>query len=159
MISSPYDSSSFGISSIFSLAPTYAEAWNASSSSYTSQTAGFSPGNGYWVKFSASSSLYDLGTLTSSSSAVSVSLKAGWNLIGNPRTTAVSLSSLSFTLNQLTLSIPQAESVGFLYPTLYTYQSGDTAYETITLDSGSLQPYYGYWIYSYFAGTLNFPAQ
>jgi hypothetical protein len=159
MISSPVDSSGESLSTIFSTAPTKAYWWIPSSSSYSSISDGFTPGKGYWINDSSTSNLYGIGTTVSASQSVNISLQTGWNLIGNPRTSSVSLSALNVVIGSLTYSLSTATNVGYIYPTLYTYQSGDTAYETTSVSSGSLQPYYGYWIYSFSPVTLTFPAE
>ena len=49
-----------------------------------------------------------------------------------------------------------ANAAGLIFPTLYTFTSGSTQYQPVTL-SASLTPYQGDWIYALQDCTLSIP--
>jgi hypothetical protein len=157
MISAPADYSGFTMSQIFS--PTNNEtvvAWNASTASYavapTAPADTIRPGLGYWAKFKSSTDLLDLGAHTNPATPVTINLVRGWNLIGNPFSTPVTLSTTSISTGTVdAASFAYAVANQLLSPTLYTFSAGATAYQS---ETQTLQPYAGYWIYAYVDCTL-----
>jgi uncharacterized repeat protein (TIGR03803 family) len=107
----------------------------------------FRLGQAYWInlKSGETPSVYIAATTATSAS---VSLYAGWNMIGDPFSTAAPISEITFTPNgsSTALSFAKAVSDGIITGALFTYQSGDTAYQILG-SAGSLTPYWGYWIW------------
>jgi len=112
------------------------------------------PGQGYWVRFDGSSggSLTAEGT-TITSSTYSVPLSPGWNIVGDPYTSPVSIDSLQISTFTGTTSFDDAATAGLILPYFYDYNG--TGY--VTHGSGDvLTPYDGYWIRSLGDATLIF---
>jgi alpha-N-arabinofuranosidase len=162
MISAPVDDSSYSLPQIFDETVKFA-VWSTSTSAYVINPAApadtIRPGQGYWARFTTATNLFDLGTTISPSTVVSLPLTAGWNQIGDPRTTAVNSNTLSIQISGQTYSLNSAVAAGLIDNNVYTYQVGDSAYEITFANSASLQPFAGYWLYSSQAGTLVYPAQ
>ena len=161
MISSPYTYSTvsdfmalFGLNSAASSA-TRLIAWNPLSDSYVFYPAApantLSPGTGYWAVFSSPAFPHYDGTPVSTATPFSISVSAGWNLIGDPFPAAVPLSSVTVSGTPLALSAAVS-------PTLYTYSTASGQYVTLSAASDSLQPYAGYWLFAAQNTTLSVPA-
>ena len=165
MISAPVDDSSYTLSQDFDQTTKLA-VWNTSTSSYTVSPTNpadtIRPGQGYWARFTTGTNLIDHGTTDSSTTPVTMTLNPGWNMIGGTQTSAIALSSLTIQTAGPIAGIPYSFSAavasGIVSNTLYTYQAGDTAYETVNGSSGSLTPYEGYWIFAYVTCKVTFPA-
>ena len=140
--------------------------WNAASVSYTYQggsnanptSVTIDPGTGYWGVFaSTGDNLQYLGIAASTTVPVVVSLNAGWNSIGDPYTTPVNISNLTFGASGATFSQASSSSIS---PILYFYLTNSTgtsgSYAAIGAGS-TLAPGEGYWIYAYAATTVTFP--
>jgi uncharacterized repeat protein (TIGR03803 family) len=112
------------------------------------------PGQGYWFHPASTANLYDIGTDQANNASVNVSLAQGWNMIGNPYGSSISGPGLLVQsgLNNITLS--SANLAGLIGATLYTWQPGDSAYETQSVSSATLAPYEGYWVYAFQPCTL-----
>ena len=164
MISAPVDDSSYTLSQDFDQTTKLA-VWNTSTSSYTVSPTNpadtIRPGQGYWARFTTGTNLIDHGTTDSSTTPVTMTLNPGWNMIGGTQTSAIALSSLTIQTAGPIAGIPYSFSAavasGIVSNTLYTYQAGDTAYETVNGSSGSLTPYEGYWIFAYVTCKVTFP--
>ena len=162
LISSPYNytgigdfAALFGIGSASTGTSARLIAWFPTLNSYvfypTAPANTLSPGSGYWVKFPAAAYLHYDGALVSTAAPFSVSLSAGWNLIGDPFPAAVPLSTVTV------LGVPLASSPA-ISPTLYRYDMPSGQYVAVSAATDSLQPYTGYWIYAYQGPTLSVPA-
>ncbi len=156
MISSPYFYTGVGdFAAIFGLSVPSARliAWDPNLNSYafypTAPANTLSPGTGYWVNFPAAAYPHFDGALVSVAAPFTLALASGWNLIGDPFPTAVSLSSV--TVNGSALSASAVSQ------TLYTYNTPSGRYVTVSAAAGSLQPYAGYWIYTAQPVTLDIP--
>ncbi|MEW6067757.1 MAG: fibronectin type III domain-containing protein [Nitrospirota bacterium] len=128
---------------------------------YSTWTGTGDPGSaGYYVKATTISPafglyLYSLRTNNPSDasgteitdSSYTLSLKAGWNLIGNPYGTAVNLSSCSvtYTSPETYANAVVSEWIG---NALYIW-NGST-YDSIQWDVAQLEPWKGYWIFAYY---------
>ena len=117
------------------------------------------PGRGYWILETQAQPLADVGRAVTS--PFTIQLSPGWNLIGDPFTTSVSLSSLQVVLpfqlgntaanSPITLSTAISSQV--IGPTLYAYSTDQGQYTTAT----SIDPFVGYWIYVNPVGSNNLP--
>lgn len=115
-------------------------------------------GQGYWARFPQDTPLLDTGTPARTDQAFGIPLQRGWNMIGDPFAGAVPLSAvrvLDGAGNSLTLA--QANPAGLVFPTLYAFPAGSTAYQAVDASGGSLAPYQGYWVYALRACTLSVP--
>lgn len=157
MISSPYNYTGIGdFAAIFGLGYPSARlvAWDAFAAAYvfypTAPANTLTPGIGYWVSFPAAAYPHFDGALVPTTAPFSLSLAAGWNLIGDPFPTAVPLSSVTANGGPLTASV--------VSPTLYSYNTAAGQYVAVSTATGSLQPYAGYWIYTPQPVTLSIPS-
>ena len=115
-------------------------------------------GQAYWVRFPGAETMSFLGTVPLRDASPRVSLSSGWNMIGCPRADPMPMSSLVVQDSGGNYhSFSDAVSSGIVQDPLYTFQPGDTAYEVVAAASSSLQPYYGYWVYTPNACTLIYP--
>lgn len=158
MISAPTDDSGDSLAQIFSQSGTTLAVWNSGEYvlSPTAPADTIRPGQGYWVRFTGSASLYDVGQDTNSSQAYTVALAAGWNMIGDPFASGAAGASVEITSGSQTYSLVQANKAGLIAATLYTYQPGDTAYESQPVSSAAFAPFEGYWIDAFSPCTLVF---
>ncbi len=157
MISSPYNYTGLGdFAAIFGLGyPTSRlVAWDASAAAYAfypnAPANTLTPGAGYWANFPAAAYSHFDGALVPVTTPFSLTLAAGWNLIGDPFPAVVPLSSVTADGSALTSS-----SVS---PNLYSYSTASGQYVSVSAAAGSLQPYAGYWIYTSSPVTLSIPA-
>ena len=130
-------------------------AWSPARTGYllypTAPVNTLSAGQGYWARFPSASHLQYDGPLVPAAS-FSISLGAGWNQIGDPFPVPVPLSSL--TANGAPLASGTVVS-----PTLYRYDTGTGSYTGLNPAADALQPYSGYWVFSYQPATLSIPPQ
>lgn len=161
MISAPVNETGFSFTQIFNGATVVIETWNPADLSYVSSPNApantIRPGVGYWTDLTASTQLWNFGSLTPSG-AFSIDLSTGWNMIGNPRLILASVNSLSVQSSSGTETFATAVAHGIILGTIDTWQAGDTQYETQPLSSASLVPFKGYWIYASEPCALVFPA-
>ncbi|HOV50843.1 MAG TPA: hypothetical protein PLZ61_05835, partial [Candidatus Cryosericum sp.] len=85
------------------------------------------PGCGYWIQCSAAGSRIVVGAPVAS--PVDLSVAAGWNLIGDPFNTSVSVADIT-----------NWDKVAHCY----TLEHG--TWTAVDLNSGSLEPGLGYWV-------------
>jgi len=106
-------------------------------------------GVGFWINpINGPAFLLDSGAL--SPKPCSLTLHKGWNIIGSPFLTAEPASKL--TVNGSAF-LSQSNLIAQV---TYTFQAGDTAYETATGSGITLQPFEGYWVYAYSQCTVTF---
>jgi hypothetical protein len=102
-------------------------------------------GQGYWARFPQNASLTFAGVPAPLTRPYSITLKKGWNMIGDPFPVAVDMGSLIILDNQGTQhpfqTAVQSDLVG---PNLYSYPPGSANY--VSQSSGPIEPYSGYWI-------------
>jgi hypothetical protein len=155
------------LSNIFLTPPTNGliDLYNPAAFSYTplgsgSTVATIQPGLGYWASFpSGGDALLYLGTPASTTVVTTINLSQGWNSIGDPYTTAINIADLNFSSTKYTFAQAVSANYNLISPTLYYYlksSASSGAYSPVTTGS-QLQPGVGYWIYSYFNTTLNYP--
>jgi hypothetical protein len=159
MISAPADFSGQPLTSIFD-EPLKLATWNPSAFSYalspTAPADTMHVGVGYWARVPATGvDLLDVGVHTDTTQSFTISLAAGWNLIGDPFPYPMALQSLEAVSAQGTIyAVGSTGSIVAQY--LYTYPAGATAYTGIS-GSGQVVPFAGYWIYAYQPCKLIFP--
>lgn len=117
-------------------------------------------GQGYWVFLRAAREV-NFTAIPPGTAPVSVGLARGWNMIGVPSLSPISLSRLNFANPAGGGSIPfdQASDPTFkiVSPTLYAYTGSSTnPYAAVTTGS-QLQPWQAYWIYAYVDTTVIIP--
>lgn len=127
--------------------------YDYSSSGYSSGVTTV-PGAGFWVDFANPGTL--LIYASQNSKPVSFTLDSGWNIIGDPYTTAEPVSSISVTATGTTSPVPILEQDSTLAQVTYTWQPGDTEYQAQYGSGITLQPYVGYWVYAFKGCTLTF---
>lgn len=162
LISTPYDYSGDALSTVIDEATPLMAVWNPTDLEYaltpTSPADTFHQGMGSWVRFHQAVHLLKKGTdLTASTGMLKIPLAIGWNMIGDPYTSALPLSSLVVidgAGNSMTLA--QANTQAVAYAVLYSYDTSSNGY--VTHASDSMQPYAGYWICAYQACTLEMPS-
>lgn len=159
MISCPQDDSAVSLADTFDISPVKLAWWNPANSTYVMTpnppANALSDGTGYWVRFTTAANLLSVGQPTDTNSDFQKSLSAGWNMIGDPWSYAVASDILTVT-DSSGNSFPVGQAGSLVSPTLYTYQAGDTAYETLG-PGATIQPFEGYWIFAYVPCTLVFP--
>jgi hypothetical protein len=165
MISAPVDDSNYSLAQIFNQTGVKLAVWEptAAPPAYvvnpTAPADTLRPGQGYWARFATQTNLLDVGPHVDPTQPITVSLAAGWNMIGVPRAAAVATSALGIEYSGQNYSFTSAVAAGVVATTMYTYQAGDIQYEVIPTLSASLKPYYGYWLYAYHPCTVVFTAQ
>jgi hypothetical protein len=160
--------------------------WNASANMYRMESTGIfpvdeaHPGYGYFIQFVNTQNIYGNGSggvtgTAPSGSTVTVPLNQGWNMIGTPSTSAISISRLGVLVNGVNTFPFDSAAAGpynYVYPVLYGYNptggsSGTGAYVSYVSATGPyshttapmlIQPFQGYWIYVFQGGlTLTIP--
>ncbi len=111
------------------------------------------PGKAYWVR-NGFTSIKATGTETPETN-FSIPIVKGWNLIGNPFRYKINVSDLKIT-NGTTEYISTAETNGWVVGTLFNYNNGSYLMSTWQ-DSGTFDPWKGYWLLSDINGTLIVP--
>jgi subtilase family serine protease len=161
MISVPYNYNGAALSSLFDAATVLA-VYNPATPGYstissTTPSATLQAGTGYWI--SAANPLNLIKTGPAVASPNKAVLPAGWNMIADPYTVAVSIGSLDVIPSGSTTAVPWAKAVadGLVSGALYTYPAGSTDYTAIDAVS-SLQPFAGYWIDVLKTCTIEYPA-
>lgn len=120
------------------------------------------PGQGYWVR------MRGLGTQSIQANGAQaldlqrtgprrVSLKRGWNMVGNPSPYAVPVRDLQILAPPVFLSFQDAVNRSYIRPTLYQWNRKTQVYDRLTQDS-VLSPGKGVWIYSTSERVMLWPA-
>ena len=105
-------------------------------------------GRGYFVFLRTASSRSNAAGDAPQRATVTVPLECGpgldgWNMIGMPSTTAISVSRLQFAFpNGTTVGYAGAVSAGYTTPAVYGYSPTSNTYATVS----QMQPFQGYWI-------------
>ena len=159
LLSVPADYSALPLGTVLSQTNPILAVWSPTANGYkytpTAPADALRPGVGYWSNFTTSTDLYDLGTPTPTTQPFVITLKPGWNQIGDPFPAAISLSAVTVTSGTATYTgLSTAAAAGVVYSILDSYPAGSTAYQTENA-TGSLTPYTGYWIYAYTNCELN----
>ncbi len=112
----------------------------------------FHLGTGYWVRLKQPIALSTQGYAITAAN-FSISLAAGWNMIGDPFTVASPLSTATVTDSSGGVHGLTAAITSGLVGTPFEYNTTTNAYQALT-SSDSIEPYVGYWIYSSGSATL-----
>ncbi len=125
------------------------------------------PGYGYFIKFYAPRNVYSGGIsgTAPTGSTVSVVLNPGWNMIGVPSTSGISVSRLSVLVNGSVIFPFDSASSGpnvYVSPVLYRFDptvgtagqyepevSATGRYTALNNAQTQMLPFQGYWIYAY----------
>lgn len=170
MISAPFDYTAAGgdFAALFGLTPPLRSPsprliqWQPGFSAYvfypTSPADTLRPGQAYWIKFPAATFIRLPGAAIPTTQSFQITLKPGWNQIGDPFQSAAPLSSM-------TVDAPSGGYLGaiatsqLVQPTLYHYNTATGQYDTLSATTDSLQPYDGAWIYARTTVVLSIPPQ
>ncbi|HEX5323604.1 MAG TPA: hypothetical protein VFW40_07445, partial [Capsulimonadaceae bacterium] len=160
MVSAPTDDTGETLPNLFAQNNPPLAAWNGTqyAISPTAPADTLRSGQGYWTHPAIPVNLYDIGADTNSTQPFSVSLVAGWNMIGDPFNAPVLATDLQVKSGASTLTFANGNKTGLVGDTFYTWQPGDAAYEVLPASSSSLQPFEGYWLFAFQPCTLIFPA-
>lgn len=148
MFSIPYDYSGLSLTDVFDQPVTLFYYDPLTLSYVTSPTAPADTVHqmlAYWAKFTTTTHVKSGGAnLTTGQTGLSITLQVGWNMVGNPYNATVPLSDVTITPSTggTPMSLAQANTAGYVYNTLYSYDQSTNAY----VDATSLTPYAGYWI-------------
>ena len=163
MLSAPVDDSGLTPDQQFDQTGVTLAVWDPDSNAYVVSPVlpadTIRPGQGYWARFASSTDLLGVGSMVAVSESSSVSLVTGWNMIGVPRPNTVSVADLTLSYAGQSYTFAAAAEAGLIVNSLFTYQAGDTTYESMTGSTATLQPYYGYWLYAYHRCTLVFSGE
>lgn len=106
------------------------------------RTPPFASGRAYWAKFPSTVTVTVTGDVPDPAGSYRIGLSAGWNQIGAPFNSSVSVSSIKVEKgNDDPVSFSTAWSTGLVGKTVWKYTPG-TGYTEAT----SLDPWEGYWI-------------
>ncbi|HET6385881.1 MAG TPA: hypothetical protein VFJ58_21020, partial [Armatimonadota bacterium] len=119
-------------------------------------------GRGYWIMETTAQPFTKVGN--PSQSPLNITLQPGWNMIGDPYTSAIDMTDpadVEFTAPVAVGSIPanmavpldQAITAGIVGSPFFTWNQTMNSYVTDTV----LRPWYGYWVYISPTATQNQP--
>jgi len=108
----------------------------------------FPAGAGFWLILKSDAIINDIYPAISAPGGFNIYLYKGWNLIGNPYTTAVPRKSILLTYRGETKTLDEAGTGAnaWVQPQIYGYSTVGTPGYQIIPDRGMLNPYEGYWI-------------
>ena len=132
----------------------YTYAWNATSQQWVRGLSSVQPGVGYLVNGNGGK-INVTGTETDQTD-FTISLKKGWNLIGNPFRYEVDLADMTITYSSQTVGLEQAETNGWMVGTIWAYANGSYRVESVQ-DGGVLPTWDGVWMLSDVDCTLTIP--
>lgn len=150
---SPSDSASVfgddaGLNYMWYWNSTWTGAGNPDSAGYYVQAATIIPGKGIFLYSIMTNNPTDATGNEITEPFRTLSLEAGWNLIGNPYGTSVNLSSCTVTYNSVTKSYANAVTSGWIGNAVYIWNG--SAYVSVIWDIAALEPWKGCWIFSYY---------
>lgn len=109
-------------------------------------------GYGYWLKLDSAKDVTVYGSLVSTSSDYAISLKAGWNQIGNPFNFNVDFSDVKVKYQGTTKTLSEAADAGWLGKYAFSYPNASAGYQLIHPTANGakriLEPWLGYWVNS-----------
>ena len=161
MLSVPLTPVPNSASSVFGNVSVYANYYmviNPTTGTFSSATT-VEPGKGYFIVGNGNSFIAT-GTETPDA-PFSISIKKGWNMIGNPFRYKVKVEDLAISYNSSNYTIAAAEAAGLVDGTLFGAENSAFQMYTV-LKGGTIAPWKGYYILSDVDCTLvvpNTPAQ
>jgi uncharacterized repeat protein (TIGR03803 family) len=156
MISLPYSYPGVSLDSIFGYTGVKLGVWNDSAYAITPTAPANTivPGQGYWIRLPSAFNMAYPGTPAPTNAPFVINLQPGWNMVGDPFTSAISLDSLKFDGGTETFSEATTGSSALVEPEFWAYPSGATAYLAAT----SLVPGQGVWVYAFHATDMDVPS-
>jgi hypothetical protein len=132
--------------------------WQPLSNSYAVTTTApaneIALGQGYWVRFPQAVTVTQAGTPAPTNATFVIQLQAGWNMVGDPFTTAVPLSDVLFNNSSETFAQATSTTDQLIGSDVFAFTAGSTNYTSAT----TLSPGAGYWIYAFAATDMDVPA-
>lgn len=157
MVSAPFDYSGTSIGTLLG-AGTTLYVWDSSAFDYAATPSTpadtFHLGTGYWVKMPAGVTLETMGTPAPTTGPFTIALQKGWNMVGDPFTSPVTISSLEVDTLSSTTPVLITKSSLVSLP-LYAFNGTGYVAESST---DTIDPYAGYWVYATQACNLVIPA-
>ncbi len=168
MISSPYTyQPGLSLASILGATSLKAAVWIP-----TSKTTGsyflppifpldtFHFGQGYWIAVPSAVKFYSVPFpsqqfQTPAPDPFTINLSPGWNMVGDPFNEAIPMSAITVTVGTQTPVSFATAFAGNQLSNFFTWQAGDTSYETISASTGNLEPWEGYWIFAQSPTTIS----
>ncbi|HEY3333530.1 MAG TPA: choice-of-anchor tandem repeat GloVer-containing protein [Capsulimonadaceae bacterium] len=156
LFSAPYDYPTTPLDTLFGYTGATVAVWTPFDSRYFVSPEGLANsirlGVGYWARFPKTITFTSAGTPADSTQPFVINLAPGWNMIGDPFTTSVPLSSVTFGAgvsyaNAITAVDP------IISPTMWAYNTTTKAY----VKSSTLEPLKGYWLYAYKTTSMMLP--
>ena len=159
-ISLPYDYSSVALPTLFGYSSVSLFVWNPALDQYVvtpnAPADHIRLGQGYWVRFPAATTVTLQGTPAATSADFTMALSAGWDQIGDPFSTTISVSQFKVIAGTQSYALAAAQNKGIVGASLYRYDTGTGSYAVVGA-SDTLQPGQGYWIYIAENVTLDIP--
>lgn len=121
------------------------------------------PRKGFWLKLSGEKQISIDGPQATSD--VSISLTPGWNMIGTPFNFSVYWPNVKVQKDGVTKYLVEASGEGWTDLTAWNYLNDSTGYKMVhpvipsPTASQLIEPWKGYWFYSFTNSTLIIPAQ
>jgi subtilase family serine protease len=158
MISLPYTLSGVSLDTLFGYSGVKLAVWNQAAFDYsitpTPPANEIVAGQGYWVRFPQAVTVTIAGTPAPTNAPFVISLQAGWNMVGDPFNSSVSLSSLTFNGGTETYAQAPGGSSPLISSSVWSYTAGASGYTS----ASSLSPDQGYWVYAFTATDMDLPS-
>jgi hypothetical protein len=158
-ISLPESCPGVALNQIFNYNNVTLAVWDPASNLYDltpqSPADGIVAGQGYWMRLPQAVTIYQQGALAPTNAPFVISLKPGWNMVGDPFENPVAISTLTFGSGNLSFSNAVGGSAPLIGSTVWGYDSSANKYAA----DSTLNPGQGYWVFAYAATTLSVPAQ
>jgi len=155
MISLPYAYPGISLDTLFGYSGVKLAVWDQANDAYaltpTPPANEIDLGQAYWVRFPQAVGVGTAGTPAPANVPFDIPLQAGWNMVGDPFTTAVPVSSLTFNSGTETFTQATTSATPLIGRTVWTYNAQAKAYVAAT----SLNPDVGYWVFAYSATDMD----
>jgi uncharacterized repeat protein (TIGR03803 family) len=148
----PYTYPGIGLDSLFGYSGVNLASWLPGTGSYamtpTPPSDQIAIGQGYWARFPNQISITASGTPADTTQNFPINLTPGWNMVGDPFTNPVPITSLLFQGGTMTYSQATNGNAPLVGPIFWKYDTSSNSY----VGAPSLEPEGGYWVYA-FSGT------